>query len=271
MLKLLEQADNLSIAVLVVLSVMSLASWFVILTRFWDQRLIAKSYAQAQKKFWASGNPWDGMAALSGRDNAFRMLVEDGMRAAQHHEGQLAEQISLNDWITVSLYRSIESVNNRLVAGLSILATTGSVSPFVGLLGTVWGIYNALQRIAVSGRPASSRSPGRSARADHDRHRPVRRGPGSHGYNWLLRRNKQLHEKMKRFAADLHTYLVGGKRIDANAPFATAVASGCLTHKQSLTVFIAVAAHLGSTLHFTRRTTSPVCGAVSRNTPMPGA
>jgi biopolymer transport protein ExbB len=218
-LKLIEQADGLSIAVLIVLSVMSLASWFVILTRFWDQRLIAKSYAEAQKKFWASGNPWDGMAALSGRDNALRMLVEDGVRAAQHHEGQLAEQISLNDWITVSLYRSIESVNNRLVAGLSILATTGSVSPFVGLLGTVWGIYNALQRIAVSGQTSIEQIAG-----------PIGEAlimtaiglfvavPAVIGYNWLLRRNKQLHEKMKRFAADLHTYLVGGKRIDTSAP-----------------------------------------------------
>ena len=64
--KLLEEADSLSIAVLIVLSAMSLASWFVMLTKLWDQRLIAKAYAQAQKKFWASGNPWDGMAALSG-------------------------------------------------------------------------------------------------------------------------------------------------------------------------------------------------------------
>jgi biopolymer transport protein ExbB len=219
LLKLLEQADSLSLAVLIVLSVMSLASWFVILTRLWDQRLIAKSYAEAQKKFWASGNPWDGMAALSGRDNAFRMLVEDGIRAAQHHEGQLAEQISLNDWITVSLYRSIESVTNRLVAGLSILATTGSVSPFVGLLGTVWGIYNALQRIAVSGKTSIEQIAG-----------PIGEAlimtaiglfvavPAVIGYNWLLRRNKQLHEKMKRFAADLHTYLFGGMRIDESAP-----------------------------------------------------
>ena len=219
LLQLLEQADGLSIGVLIVLSAMSLASWFVILTRLWDQRLIAKSYAEAQRKFWAAGNPWDGMAALSGRDNAFRMLVEDGIRAAQHYEGQLAEQISLNDWITVSLYRSIESVTSRLVAGLSILATTGSVSPFVGLLGTVWGIYNALQRISLSGQTSIEQIAG-----------PIGEAlimtaiglfvavPAVIGYNWLLRRNKQLHEKMKRFAAELHTYLVGGKRIDSNEP-----------------------------------------------------
>jgi biopolymer transport protein ExbB len=219
LLKLLAQADNLSIAVLIVLSVMSLASWFVILTRFWDQRLIAKSYAEAQKKFWASGNLWDGMAALSGRDNVFRMLVEDGLRAALHHEGKLAEQVALNDWITVSLYRSIESVTNRLVNGLSVLATTGSVSPFVGLLGTVWGIYNALRRIAESGQNSIEQIAG-----------PIGEAlimtaiglfvavPAVMGYNWLLRRNKKLQEKMKRFAADLQTYLIGGKYIDTSAP-----------------------------------------------------
>ena len=219
LLQLIAQADGLSIGVLIVLSLMSLASWFVILTRFWDQRLIAKSYAEAQKKFWASGNPWDGMAALSGRDNAFRMLVEDGIRAAQHHEGQLAQEISLNDWIAVSLYRSIESVTSRLVNGLSILATTGSVAPFVGLLGTVWGIYNAMQRISLSGQTSIEQIAG-----------PIGEAlimtaiglfvavPAVIGYNWLLRRNKLLQEKMKRFAADLHTYLVGGKRIDVSAP-----------------------------------------------------
>lgn len=219
LLKLIEQADSLSIAVLIVLSAMSLASWFVMLTRLWDQRLIAKSYAEAHRKFWAAGNLWDGMAALSGRDNVFRMLVEDGIRAAQHHDGQLAEQISLNDWITVSLYRSMESVTNRLVAGLSVLATTGSVSPFVGLLGTVWGIYNAMQRISLSGQTSIEQIAG-----------PIGEAlimtaiglfvavPAVIGYNWLLRRNKQLHEKMRRFSADLHTYLVGGKRIDTSVP-----------------------------------------------------
>jgi biopolymer transport protein ExbB len=219
LLKLIEEADNLSLAVLIVMTAMSLASWFVILTKLWDQRLLARAYAQAQKKFWAAGNVWDGMAALSGRDNAFRMMVEDGIRAAQHHEGQLAEEISLNDWITVTLHRSIESVSNRLVNGLTVLATTGSVSPFVGLLGTVWGIYNAMQRISLSGQTSIEQIAG-----------PIGEAlimtaiglfvavPAVMGYNWLLRRNKKLQEKMRSFAAELHTYLVGGKRIDMNAP-----------------------------------------------------
>jgi biopolymer transport protein ExbB len=219
LMKMLQQADALAIGVLIVLTLMSLASWFVILTRLWDQRAIARSYAEARKKFWAAGDLWDGMAALSGRDNVFRMLAEDGIRAAQNHEGRLAQEVSLNEWITVSLYRSIESVTNRLVNGLAILATTGSVAPFVGLLGTVWGIYNALNRIALSGDTGIERVAG-----------PIGEAlimtaiglfvavPAVIGYNWLLRRNKKLHEKMKHFAAELHACLVGGKRIDNSAP-----------------------------------------------------
>jgi biopolymer transport protein ExbB len=219
LIAMVEQADALAIGVLIVLTMMSLASWFVILTRLWEQRLIARSYAQAQQKFWAAGGLWDGMAALSGRDNVFRMLAEDGIRAAQNHEGQLAQEVSLNDWITVSLYRSIESVTSRLVNGLPILATTGSVAPFVGLLGTVWGIYNALKRISLSGDTGIEHVAG-----------PIGEAlimtaiglfvavPAVMGYNWLLRRNKKLQEKMKHFAAELHTCLVGGKRIDVSAP-----------------------------------------------------
>lgn len=226
-LRFIEEADGLSIGVLIIMGALSLASWYVILTRFWDQALIKRSYAQAQKNFWAAGNLWDGMAALSGRDNVFRMLVEDGIRAAQHHEGQLAEQVSLNEWITVSLYRSIESVSSRLVSGLAILATTGSVSPFIGLLGTVWGIYNALTRISLTGQANIEQVSG-----------PIGEAlimtaiglfvavPAVMGYNWLLRRNRKINETMKHFASDVHAYLVGGKRIDTRAPLRRALTPG---------------------------------------------
>lgn len=234
LMKLIEQADALAIGVLIVLTLMSLASWFVILTRLWDQRLIAKSYAEAQKKFWTAGGLWDGMAALSGRDNVFRMLVQDGIRAAQHHEGQLAQEVSLNDWVTVSLFRSIESVSSRLVNGLPILATTGSVAPFVGLLGTVWGIYHALNRISLSGDTSIEHVAG-----------PIGEAlimtaiglfvavPAVMGYNWLLRRNKKLQEKMKHFAAELHTCLIGGKRIDTRVPLQRPAGQALARHGSS--------------------------------------
>jgi biopolymer transport protein ExbB len=218
-IRFIEQADGLALAILVILALMSLACWYIILVKLWDQRLIGRSYAEAQKKFWAAGNLHDGMAALSGRDNVFRMLAEDGLRAAQYHAGHLTEQVSLNEWITVSLYRSAESVSNRLANSLSILATTGSVSPFIGLLGTVWGIYNALTRISLTGQASLEQISG-----------PIGEAlimtaiglfvavPAVIGYNWLLRRNRSINEKLKRFSADVHSYLVGGARFDTGGP-----------------------------------------------------
>jgi biopolymer transport protein ExbB len=217
-IRFIEQADGLALAILVILALMSLACWYIILVKLWDQRLIGRSYAEAQKKFWAAGNVHDGMAAL-GRDNVFRMLAEDGLRAAQYHAGHLTEQVSLNEWITVSLYRSAESVSNRLANSLSILATTGSVSPFIGLLGTVWGIYNALTRISLTGQASLEQISG-----------PIGEAlimtaiglfvavPAVIGYNWLLRRNRTINERMKRFSADVHSYLVGGARFDTGGP-----------------------------------------------------
>jgi biopolymer transport protein ExbB len=147
------------------------------------------------------------------------MLTEDGIRAAQHHEGRLTDQIPLHEWVTVSLYRSAESINSRLTNGLAILATTGSVSPFVGLFGTVWGIYNALISIGMSGDPSIDKIAG-----------PIGEAlimtaiglavavPAVMGYNWLLRRNKDIQEKVKYFSSDLHAYLVSGARVDVQGP-----------------------------------------------------
>lgn len=202
----------------VILVVMSLASWYIILTKLWDQRRVRRSYREVEKGFWGAGNLRDGIAKLSGKDNAFKMVAEDGMRAAQHHEGRLTDQIPLHEWITVSLFRSVDSVSNRLQSGLAVLATTGSTSPFIGLFGTVWGIYNALIAISLSGQASIDKTAG-----------PIGEAlimtaiglfvavPAVIGYNWLLRRNKDIIEKLRYFAADLHSYLVSGARIDTGA------------------------------------------------------
>lgn len=215
----LSEAGGLSWAILIVLVVMSLASWFITLTRIWDQRKINQEFLEARKKFWTSGNLHDGIAALGGRENVFRMLAEDGIRAKQYHQGHLTEEMPLNEWLAVALQRSMESVTARLQAGLAILATTGSVSPFIGLLGTVWGILNALTRISLSGQPSLDQIAG-----------PIGEAlvmtaiglfvavPAVMGYNWLLRRNRAIQEKMRLFAADVHSCLVGGARFDTATP-----------------------------------------------------
>ncbi|HEY5807805.1 MAG TPA: MotA/TolQ/ExbB proton channel family protein [Povalibacter sp.] len=220
-LQFLNEAGGLSWAILIVLVVMSLACWFITLTRIWDQRKINKDYVEARKKFWASGNLHDGIAALGGRENVFRMLAEDGIRAKQYHQGHLTHEMPLNEWLAIALQRSMESVTARLQMGLSILATTGSVSPFIGLLGTVWGILNALTRISLSGQPNLAEIAG-----------PIGEAlvmtaiglfvavPAVMGYNWLLRRNRAISEEMRLFAADVHSYLVGGARFDTATPVA---------------------------------------------------
>src|SRR5262245_51416401 len=218
--------------VLIVLVVMSLASWYVILTKLWDQRRMRKAYKEVEKGFWGAGNLRDGIAKLSGKDNAFRMIAEDGLRAAQHHEGRLTDQIPLHEWISASLQRSVNSVTSRLQSGLAILATTGSVAPFVGLFGTVWGIYNALIAISLAGQASLDKTAG-----------PIGEAlimtaiglfvavPAVMGYNWLLGRNKDIIEKLRYFSNDLHSYLVSGARVDSGATPAARPAAGAAVRK----------------------------------------
>lgn len=222
-LALLTESDNVIRGTFVILVIMSLASWYIILTKLWDQRRMRRSYKEVEKGFWTAGNVRDGIAKLTGKDNAFRLIAEDGMRAAQHHEGRLTDQIPLHEWITVSLYRSVDSISNRLQSGLAVLATTGSTSPFIGLFGTVWGIYNALIAISLAGQASLDKIAG-----------PIGEAlimtaiglfvavPAVIGYNWLLRRNKDIIEKLRYFAADLHSFLVSGARVDTGATPTTA-------------------------------------------------
>ncbi len=221
--QLWAQSDFLIKGILIILIIMSFVSWYIIFTKLWDQRRIRKSYKEMEKNFWTAGNLRDGIQKLTGKDNAFRMIAEDGVRAAQHHEGRLTDQIPLHEWISASLYRSVESVSSRLQNGLSFLATTGSVSPFIGLLGTVWGIYNALIAISMEGQASLDKTAG-----------PIGEAlimtaiglavavPAVMGYNWLLRRNKDIIEKLRYFSTDMHSYLVSGARVDTGGTPAAA-------------------------------------------------
>ena len=223
--QLWAQGGAVAKGTLIILVIMSLASWYIILTKLWDQRRVRKSYREMEKGFWNAGNLRDGIAKLSVKDNAFKMIAEDGIRAAQHHEGRLTDQIPLHEWITASLYRTVDSISKRLNTGLSVLATTGSTAPFVGLFGTVWGIYNALIQISLAGQASLDKTAG-----------PIGEAlimtaiglfvavPAVWGYNWLLGRNKDLIEKLRYFASDLHAYLVSGARVDSGGAVPTAPA-----------------------------------------------
>jgi len=205
--------DIIARAVLVILLIMSLSSWYVMLTKLWDQRKLKQSAKVVEKQFWTAPSVKDGVERLKKGDD-FRGIAEDGLRAASHHDGRLTDRIDLNEWITMSLQRSTDQVNSQLNKGLGLLATVGSTAPFVGLFGTVWGILNALVGIGIAGQASIDKVAG-----------PVGEAlimtaiglfvavPAVMGYNWLLGRNKILQDALRNFASDLQAYLVGGVRM----------------------------------------------------------
>jgi biopolymer transport protein ExbB len=210
-----QGGDIVARSVLVLLVIMSLASWYVMLTKLWDQRKLKSSARTVEKQFWTAPSVKDGVERLKKGDE-FRGIAEDGLRAASHHDGRLTDRIDLNEWITMSLARSTESVTSRMSQGLGLLATVGSTAPFVGLFGTVWGILNALVNIGVAGQASIDKVAG-----------PVGEAlimtaiglfvavPAVMGYNWVLGRNKVLIDALRNFASDLQAYLVGGVRMGA--------------------------------------------------------
>ncbi|GMU68737.1 MAG: proton channel protein TolQ [Steroidobacteraceae bacterium] len=225
------QGDAVARGTLIVLALMSLGSWYIMLTKLWDQRKLRQASRLVEKQFWTAPSIKDGVERLKKGDD-FRGIAEDGLRAASHHEGRLTDRIDLHEWITMSLSRSAEEVNGRLQSGLWFLATVGSAAPFVGLFGTVWGIYHALIAIGIAGQASIDKVAG-----------PVGEAlimtaiglfvavPAVMGYNWLLRRNKNLQESLKNFAADLHAYLVGGARVGSDGGGARAGAPAAAVRK----------------------------------------
>jgi len=207
--------DIVARSVLILLAIMSLASWYVMLTKLWDQSKLKKSARTVEKQFWTAPSIKDGVDRLKKGDD-FRGIAEDGLRAASHHDGRLTDRIDLHEWITMSLQRAVDQVNSKLQNGLGLLATVGSVAPFVGLFGTVWGILKALVSIGIAGQASIDKVAG-----------PVGESlimtaiglfvavPAVMGYNWLLGRNKLLQDALRNFAADLHAFLVGGVRVDS--------------------------------------------------------
>jgi biopolymer transport protein ExbB len=197
-------------ATLIILSLMSMGSWYIIITKLLDQMKIMKQSKETTAKFWKANSIAAGSATLK-EGSPFRFIAESGTKATQHHDGALLEQIDLSTWVTMSIQRAVEKVQSRLQDGLSFLATVGSTAPFIGLFGTVWGIYGALTNIGMTGNASIDKVAG-----------PVGEAlimtafglfvavPAVLGYNWLVRRNKSAMEDVRSFSADVHSVLISG-------------------------------------------------------------
>jgi len=207
-----EQGDFVARGTLIIMIIMSMGSWYIIFTKLWEQRKLMKSAEAAAKSFWNAGSVKDGIGTLD-EGSAFRYVAQSGVDASAHHEGTLVEKIDLHTWVSMSVQRAIDNINSRLQDGLAFLATVGSTAPFVGLFGTVWGIYHALTAIGISGQASIDKVAG-----------PVGEAlimtafglavavPAVMGYNWLIRRNKAAMERVRAFGSDVHNVLLAGKR-----------------------------------------------------------
>ena len=205
------QGDFVAKATLLILVIMSMGSWYVIFTKFAEQAKINKQAKEAQDNFWSAGSVAQGKDALA-EGSAFRFIAEKGLEGASKHTGMLGT-IDFNDWVTMSLQRAIGNVQSRMQDGLAFLATVGSTAPFVGLFGTVWGIYHALVKIGMSGQASIDKVAG-----------PVGEAlimtaiglavavPAVLGYNWLVRRNKAAMEEINAFGSDLHSVLLAASK-----------------------------------------------------------
>ena len=218
-----KQGDFVARFTLIVLLIMSVATWYIAFTKLLYQQMVFSQADQAGKRFWTSASLNEGASQLK-RNNVFRMLVEDGLQSAKHHDGKLTDQIDLHEWVTMSLQRSVDTVNSRLQTGLAFLASVGSTAPFVGLFGTVWGIYHALIAIGVAGQASIDKVAGPVGEALIMTAMGLAVAvPAVLFYNWLVRRNKVASERLRNFAADIHQVLLSGARV-SGAPSAPAAA-----------------------------------------------
>jgi biopolymer transport protein ExbB len=207
-----KQGDFVSRGTLIILIIMSMGSWYIMFVKVYEQMKLFRQAREVQKSFWQAGSVQEGMNNLK-EGSPFRYIAESGIKATSHHEGKLLESIDLNTWVTMSIQRAMENVSSRLQDGLAFLATVGSTSPFVGLFGTVWGIYHALTAIGIAGQASIDKVAG-----------PVGEAlimtaiglavavPAVLGYNWLVRRNKVALEYLRAFSADLHMVLMSGNQ-----------------------------------------------------------
>ena len=227
------QGDGVTRTVAVILLGMSLASWLVIIIKALDLRT-HRAQAKGAEAFWHATDFDDGLAKLGTQaNNPFRQLAETGRNATRHIQRedesqatpqsadhtaprpQLHEQLDLSDWVTRELRSAIDEFTARLQGGMAVLASVGSTAPFVGLFGTVWGIYHALLGIGAAGQATIDKVAGPIGEALIMTALGLAVAiPAVLGYNALVRGNKGVLHKLNRFGHDLHALFVTGARVN---------------------------------------------------------
>ena len=208
--------DIVAKVTLAILALMSMGSWYIIVTKVYEQWRMNLQARAADRSFWNAPSVRQGAEKLK-EGSPYRFIAESGLEASSKHVGLLGH-VDLNSWIAMSIQRAIDNIQARTQDGLAFLATVGSTAPFVGLFGTVWGIYHALTAIGIAGQASIDKVAG-----------PVGEAlimtafglavavPAVLGYNWLIRRNKAAMDLVRGFGADLHAVLLSAPKAPAKA------------------------------------------------------
>jgi biopolymer transport protein ExbB len=224
--EMLAEGGVVTWAIFLTLVVMSVGSFYVFFTKLIEQSKVMKQYNQVRSNFWRANSLEEGAAKLD-KNSAYRQLVDDGVSAQKQH-GMLTDPVEAHDWLHGAMTRSEEAIVNKLNGGLSFLATVGATAPFVGLLGTVIGIYGALIKIGIAGQASIDAVAG-----------PVGEAlimtaiglfvavPAVFAYNWLQSRNQTITRNLQAFSNDVLGYITsGGKVKPATAAAPAAAAAG---------------------------------------------
>ena len=229
----LKEGGIISQSVFTILVVMSVVSFYILFSKLFEQQKIINQAKRVRSQFWSSNSLREGSAKLE-KNSAYKQLVDDGL-AAQEQHSKLTDPVEAHDWLHGSLARSEAAINSKLGGGLAFLATVGATSPFIGLFGTVVGIYRALIKIGASGDPSIDKVAGPVGEAlIMTALGLVVAVPAVLAYNWLQRRNKSIAEDLSAFSNDVLGFLasngavrpsIGSTTTTAKAPVKPAAAT----------------------------------------------
>ncbi len=213
----LQQGGIIAQITFAILVIMSVGSWYIFFVKLIDQQKIVRESERARTSFWQSANLREGANKLE-KNGAYRQIVEDALRAQEQHD-KLTDPVDQHEWVHATLSRTQGAITAKLSRGLSFLATVGSAAPFVGLFGTVVGIYRALIGIGASGQASIDAVAG-----------PVGEAlimtalglavavPAVMQYNWLMARNKRIGEMLGMFANHIHGYIASAGAVRPSTP-----------------------------------------------------
>jgi biopolymer transport protein ExbB len=198
----MEQGGPVAWTILGVLVIQSVGSFYIMITKFLEQRKIMSQFHAGRPAFWRTGSIAEGATKFE-KNSAWRQLVDDALVADSQHK-LMSDSLEAHDWMHGSLARSESAINSKLASGLPFLATVGATAPFVGLLGTVVGIYRAMIGIAIAGSAEIDKVAG-----------PVGEAlimtaigllvavPAVFAYNYLQIRNKKIAAMLSGFSTEL--------------------------------------------------------------------